>query len=114
MPKCRKLVRQSELTWAMGRHALVDLSQVSFVKSGIVPDRRLTPEARCRLFSDLKGSSCIFGSEDEFWKRLETLASEYEPISAALADRLRLQLPRWVKLEEDIDNWQSGIQDGHI
>jgi hypothetical protein len=99
--------RQAELTFAMARHAVVDLAQV-FSTPPHVPKRdRLPPEELFRLRAALaeKGLHLRTGSVAD--EKLLELRRMYEPYVNALAQRLLLTLPSWMPKERHSDNWQS-------
>ncbi|MGH7680411.1 MAG: potassium channel family protein, partial [Candidatus Eiseniibacteriota bacterium] len=103
--------RQAELTFAMARHTVVDLSQV-FSTAPITPHRdRLTlahfERLRVRLeTAGLRLRDGIDGAERlAEWRRL------YEPHVAALSEYLRLPLPPWVRELERRDNWEASPWD---
>jgi hypothetical protein len=98
---------QARLTFAMARHAAVDLCLVSQTPPLPPPNDRL-PEA------DLKRlRTCIRGANDdpteraEFAAALEEMRVQYEPFVHALARRLLLTLPPIVPAERSIDNWRK-------
>lgn len=101
------LLWQAQLTFAMCRHAIVDLALI-FDTPPLppVPDR-LPPETWRRLCAalDSVGISLRDGREAE--ERLAMLRAQYEPFVNALAERLRLTLPPWIEEYEALDNWQT-------
>jgi hypothetical protein len=97
--------RQAELTFAMARHALVDLSLVF----GTVPQEpetdRLPPEKLEELRS-LLAAAGVKLHEEEAGVKLARLRRMYEPYAAALAAHFRLTLPPWIADRGRSDNWQ--------
>jgi hypothetical protein len=99
--------RQARLTFAVARHAVGDLCQVT----GAAPraDRvdRLPPgelaELRARLI--LSGFRLREGPEAD--QTLEDLRALYEPYVAAMAERLRFVLPPWLPPEGEVDDWAT-------
>ena len=105
---------QAQLTFAMARHAVVDLAQV--VKATYdphVPDR-LPPEEMVRLRGVLleQGLHIKDGAEAE--EKLTHLRSLYEPYVTGVARNLQLTLPPWIRSEKRKDNWQGGPWDQAI
>lgn len=98
---------QAELTFAMCRHALVDLSQVFNIQPVIGDGERLPPESmetvRDLLLRDGVNFSCRGKSQCE----LEWLREQYEPYVKGLAERLLLTLPPFYLEKKKKDNWQS-------
>lgn len=101
--------RQAKLTFAIARHAVVDLTQVFHVKPAKFDAEQRLPQAD---YDQLKRivptlGACAPGERDclaEFTR----MRSSYEPYVIALADYLRLQLPRWVPGgTKKWDNWQT-------
>ena len=92
--------RQAQLTFAIGRHTLVDLVHV-FNRE--VEERRLRENPATRLDSQQLDRLCEalehtgFSpcSDFESRDRLAALRNLYEPSAQALADYLRLELPAW-------------------
>jgi hypothetical protein len=99
--------RQAQLTFAMARHAAVDLAQV--LNTPPLPstaDRLPEPEwQRLRLM--LEGQSIELATGAAAHTRLPELRQLYEPYVTALADYLHLELPPWVPPEGVPDNWQT-------
>ena len=99
--------RQAQLTFAMARHALVDLTQI-FNRRPITdaPDR--LPPARCHELYDLLSSSGIELCYDEpSRERLRQMRALYEPYAEALSRFLLMPLPQWFSLQPRKDNWQT-------
>lgn len=105
---------QAKLTFAMARHALVDITQV-FAR-GYEPGapERLTPAALARLRAALAGTADALPADDAFAARLGDLRRMYEPYAQALAAHLLIELPPWVPEAPRRDNWQGGPWDRQI
>ena len=107
----KKLRWQAYLTFAMARHAIVDLSQVIFVPPQDPPEERLTPkewEKICQILDEADTPIC---DHDTAWKELLELRRQYEPYVYALSQRLFLNLPPWIPDQESPDNWQTSAWD---
>lgn len=102
---------QARLTFAMARHALVDITQI-FVRRypGGAPDR-LTPEFLSLLRDQLADTTTQLPSDAAFEERLAELRLKYEPYAQALASHLLFELPPWVHAQPRRDNWQGGPWD---
>jgi hypothetical protein len=102
---------QARLTFAMARHAAVDLAQVVNAKyDPIWPDR--LPEADYEaLRSVLEAAGLRLRSDEYGREKLAKLRSMYEPYVHATGRHLMLTPPLWTHLEKVRDNWQAGPWD---
>jgi hypothetical protein len=101
---------QARRVYAMGRHALGDLSQVLRADPKFdVPDRLSEPEyaAIVEVFA-----AAGIPVDGEFRDRLKKLRKGYEPYAAALADELLMELPPWMPLKARQDNWETTAWEG--
>ena len=103
-------VRQAELTFAMARHAVVDLAQVFSTPPGASEDR-LPPADLARLRDRLASGGLRLKARPDFDVRLAELRRMYEPYVVALARYLALPLPPWMRAVERPDNWQTSAWD---
>jgi hypothetical protein len=109
---------QAKLTFAMARHAAVDLAQV--VKAQYSPDDadRLKAEDLTRLRAALAqhGVSLSLAVNDgaDVPERLAELQALYEPYLHAIGRRLLMTLPPWVHADHKKDNWQGSPWDRAI
>jgi hypothetical protein len=97
--------RQAKLTFAMARHALVDLSLVFRTKPQESDDDRLPPEKLAELRAVLAAAGVRL-REDGVELRLARLRHLYEPYLRALARYFSLTVPPWVA-DQTLDNWQA-------
>ncbi len=99
--------RQAQLTFAMARHALVDLSQV-FSQSPVKDMKdRLPPEtydAMYKLLCESGVSVCRYGGSME---RLNEMRGMYEGYAEAMSRFLCMPLPPWVVDRPHKDDWQT-------
>ena len=102
---------QAKLTFAMARHAIVDLTQVVNARYDTNRKDRLTQEQLEQLRSNLKAGGMRIRSDEYADAKLQKLRLMYEPYCAALAERLLLSVPPWIHAEAHKDNWQSGPWD---
>jgi hypothetical protein len=101
--------RQAELTFAMARHAVVDLSIILGVPPG-GPDSDRLPDAdvaNLRAFLTETGLRLREGSEAD--QKLRALRQLYEPYLYSLAKRLCLTLPPWISESSIKDNWETSV-----
>ena len=101
---------QARRVYAMGRHALGDLSQVLRANPKFdVPDRLSQPELAAII--EVLAAAGV-NVDAEFPARLKTLRKGYEPYAAALADELLMELPPWMPLHPRQDNWETTAWEG--
>ncbi|HEY8716906.1 MAG TPA: hypothetical protein VIM00_16090, partial [Candidatus Acidoferrum sp.] len=99
--------RQADLTFAIARHAVVDLSQVfGTTPHGLVEDR-LTPADLRQIRDTLAAHGTKLHDSEEADRQLFALRKLYEPFIHALAVHLSLTLPPWVPKKKSKDNWQT-------
>ncbi len=101
--------RQAELTFAMARHAVIDLSLV--FKTGLIEPRpdRLPPEelAKLRLLLANNGQKLREGTEVD--RKLLELRLLYEPYINALGIHFQMSLPPWIAEDNWVDNWKGSF-----
>jgi hypothetical protein len=97
--------RQAQLTFAMARHAVVDLAQLfSLVPIKTAPDR-LPPERYQQLYDLLCQSGVSVCRDGQSYERLRDLRALYEGYAEALSDYLCMPLPPWIADQPHKDNW---------
>jgi len=97
--------RQAQLTFAMARHALVDLAQVFLLSpANNVPDR-LPPERYEQLYQLLCQSGVSVCRDGQSYERLRNLRALYEGYATALSVHLCMPLPPWMPEQPHKDNW---------
>lgn len=99
--------RQAELTFAMARHALVDLSLVFRTKPNEPTHDRLPPERLAALRAHLTADGIKLRMGDAADRKLEGLRLLYEPYLNALATYFQASVPPWIATERGADNWQA-------
>ena len=97
---------QAGLTFAMARHALVDITQVFVREYRPIASERLSP-GTLRLI----GAALAPESADEFEQHLAELRLLYEPYAGALGAYLRFELPPWEHAQPRHDNWERAPWD---
>jgi hypothetical protein len=98
---------QARLTFAMARHAAVDLCLVSQMPPSPPPKDRLPAADLERLRLSIRGTDERPEEGAAFAAALAEIRILYEPFVFALADRLLLTLPRFVPAEPPVDNWRT-------
>jgi hypothetical protein len=97
--------RQAQLTFAMARHALVDLAQVfSLSPAQNMPDR-LSTERYEQLYALLCQSGVSVCRDGQSYERLRNLRALYEGYATSLSDYLCMPLPPWIAEQPHKDNW---------
>ena len=100
---------QARLTFAMARHAIVDIAQVFRT----APTTRHASRGRLS-HADFDRMLSVIGP-DQGWTedltdaehRLAELREMYEPYVSALSEFLVMPLPPWILSENAIDNWKT-------
>lgn len=99
--------RQAELTFAIARHAIVDLSQVFGTAPRALPQERLTAQDLRHIRDVLAQHGLRLHDGEDADRRLASLRKMYEPYIYALASYLNQTLPPWIPLKKGKDNWQT-------
>jgi Ion channel len=99
--------RQARFTYAIARHALVDLTQIFYSEPrSPVPDR-LDHEDFQRIAAMLHAAGLPLTKEIKAAEgELAILRRGYEPFANALGERLLLSLPPWIPDPDQSDDWQ--------
>lgn len=98
---------QASHTFALARHAAVDLAQIFRASPVVSLPPRLTPDDLARLREILSASGAPVRWCDDSAARLQKLRDLYEPYTAALAQRFLFSLPSWFPSERQMSNWQT-------
>jgi hypothetical protein len=99
--------RQADLTFAIARHAVVDLSQVFKTAPRALPHNRLSAEDLRRIRDTLAQHGVKLHDGPEADHQLAELRKMYEPYLYALAEYLNQSLPPWIPVKKGKDNWQT-------
>jgi hypothetical protein len=99
--------RQAELTFAIARHAVVDLSQVFGTAPRHPDEDRLPVEDLRRIRDKLAQHGMKLNDSPEADSKLIELRQMYEPYAYALASYLNQALPPWIPRKKGRDNWQT-------
>jgi hypothetical protein len=102
---------QAKLTFAMARHAAVDLAQVVNARYDPQAAERLAEEDLNRLRETLLAVGLKLRADDQARQKLSRLRGMYEPYVHSMGKRLMLSLPPWQHPERARDNWQAGPWD---
>jgi len=99
--------RQAELTFAIARHAVVDLSQVFDTAPRPPATDRLTSAELHQLRDTLAAHGMKLHDGEEADRQLHKLRAMYEPFIYSLAMHLSQPLPPWIPQKKSKDNWQT-------
>lgn len=102
---------QAKLTFAMARHAAVDLAQVVHAQHDPLAPDRLPPSEFDVLRDKLAMAGLHLRSDAYARDKLTRLRSMYEPYVQATGKNLFFTLPSWLLTERKRDNWQAGPWD---
>jgi hypothetical protein len=101
-------VDSARFTFAIARHAVVDLSYSFHVEPSTPKVDRLPIEDLRELLRQLHEVGVEPGADEAtIAERLTRMRSIYEPYINALGERLELPLPKWLAPESPTDNWRT-------
>lgn len=99
----------ARLTFAMARHAVVDMASV-FNRGPVPPlPDRLPPAELARLREGLAAAGMSLSEGEAADRKLAELRALYEPQINSLGLYLRMPLPTWLPPAEAKDNWQATV-----
>ena len=98
-------------TFAIARHAAVDLAQVYGIPPMNPKQNRLSPADFARMRAALSEVGLRLQHEEGAEQRLREIRRMYEPFINALADHLLLNLPPWITAGKTVDDWQTSAWD---
>jgi hypothetical protein len=102
--------RQAQLTFAMARHALADLSQIFSLKPAKNVSDRLPERQFHALYDQLCESGMRLCRDPQSGDRLNKLREMYEGHAQALGSYLCMELPPWILERKRKDNWLTVAQ----
>lgn len=101
-------VDAARFTYAISRHAVVDLSYTFRVPALPPAEDRLPSADFDQLLDSLRETEVELGAApDTIRERLNRIRGFYEPYVNALATLLELRLPPWMAPESPTDNWRT-------
>ena len=98
---------QARLTFAISRHALVDLAQTFGAPPRTMPMDRLPPEDLDHLEKLLAPAGFSLRRSTEADAQFTHLRKMYEPFAGSLATLLVMPLPAWFPTTAPVDNWRT-------
>jgi len=102
---------QAKLTFAMARHAAVDLAQVVNARYDSAAPERLPDADLLAMREALAAAGLRLRNDDYAADKLTKLRSMYEPYVHSTGRNLMLTLPPWRFATKTRDNWQAGPWD---
>lgn len=97
---------QARVTYAIARHAAVDLSQILGARPA-TQEERLSPEDLVRLRAQLAAVGLRLDASSAADARLAEIRRSYEPYVGGLSRLLIAPLPRWMHEDPVRDNWET-------
>jgi hypothetical protein len=98
---------QAELTFAICRHALVDLAQALAIPPRLVSSDRFEPSTLLEMRHILGACGTPMCKERAADETLEKLRAMYEPYLFGFSERLLMTLPAWGPAQSRPDNWRT-------
>lgn len=105
---------QARLTFAIARHAVVDLSQIFNIPPEAPRHERLPHEDLLHLRRVLSAYNVQLRHGEESNPRLTELRRMYEPYVNSLSRALLMQLPPWTAAAKKTDNWQTSAYEHNV
>jgi len=100
----------ARFTFAIARHAVVDLAQV-FNSPPIIGVNRLSSVEFAHLRDMLAQSGILLNGGTATERKLAELRETYEPFVSGLANYLMVSIPPWITPEGNLDDWQTTAWD---
>lgn len=97
---------QLQITFAMARHAAVDLALIFHAHEPRKVHDRLSSERYEKFLHDLNDAGLRVDCSDASFERLSELRQMYEPFLEALSRYFEFSLPPIIAEEVPVDNWQ--------
>jgi hypothetical protein len=97
---------QAQLTFAMARHAMVDLALVLKISPVELDESRLS-SARFQRLRELLAEAGLEFDGDQVEKKFAELRAMYEPVASGLAHWLLFNMPPILADKPPVDNWQT-------
>ena len=98
---------QSQLTFAISRHALVDLAQVMNIPPKHPASDRLSDDDLEQLRGLLASAGVVVCKNAAAEQKLRDLRSMYEPYISGFSERLLMPYPAWKAAAKPADNWKT-------
>jgi hypothetical protein len=103
-------VEAAKFTFAMARHAVIDLAQILDIPPPTAVNR-LSSADFTQLHDMLTTAGIRLRESMKSEQNLSELRATYEPFVSALAKRIQVSLPPWIPPQETLDDWQTSAWD---
>ena len=100
-------------TFAIARHAAVDLAQIFKNQAPTAPIDRLSSADFAQLREFLATTDIVLRDAETAGHKLTKLRNMYEPYVYTLSQYLQMPLPDWVSQSDAVDDWQASAW-GHV
>lgn len=107
----REIVRQAELTFAMGRHLAVDVAYILNIAPQDPPRDRLPDGAIVAMLQSLAAAEVPVRTGEPCAKLVRERRASYEPYLQGLSDQLASPLPEFSHTAGVQDSWQTTAWD---
>jgi hypothetical protein len=98
---------QAQMTFAMARHAVVDLAKVYNAAPCFPCADRLSPEEDEHLRQSLAEAGVRLRDDEPSRRKLAEMRRFYEPYVDGLSRRLLMDLPPWIQRDKTSHNWRT-------
>jgi len=98
-------------TFAIARHAAVDLAQIYRTPPVNPKLSRLSHDDFVKMHEALLEVGLELRHGDEAEKNLYDIRRSYEPFVNSIADHLLVSLPPWIQATKSVDDWQTSAWD---
>lgn len=98
-------------TFAIARHAAVDLAQIYGTPPVNPKLSRLSHEDFVRMRDALSEVGLELRHGEDAEKHLYDIRRSYEPFVNSIADHLLVNLPPWIQITKTVDDWQTSAWD---
>ena len=98
---------QAQVTFAITRHAIVDLAQIFNCPPREPEQNRLPPDKLAALRSNLAAAGMRLREGSAVEQKLSELRRMYEPYAYSLSKYMHIAIPPWVVETGRADNWQT-------
>lgn len=98
---------QARMTFAMARHAIVDLAQIYDTPPSRDGEERLYEADLARVREVLNGVGLTLNDGPDTYAKLAEFRKMYEPYLKSMGERLFMSLPPWIHRVDVVDNWQT-------
>lgn len=105
------LVRQASFTFAVGRHAVGDLTNLFGIEPHQPPEPRMDDATEKMLWQTAHSTGLVHAPNPSANDRLRAIRSVYEPYLQALSEYLLMDLPPWAPAPDAADNWETTAWD---